>query len=225
MSNLNELWNQRVANPEALGEGEKKLWNEIEPIINELLEELKANGKIEISFTRDEKQQLDNVLDNLTQTGKSLTLLFSLFKDAENSKKFGDVTSEFGFKENNWINLLIETIVFHSILNTEIFKLTLLLHLKDVDPKVSRFNSTMARFAPIAWSKLKPYVYSNFRNSLAHGTWALENKQVVLYEDAELIAYERLDLADLFIKSKDQNVLFICLVNVLAEKNTAKFFT
>jgi hypothetical protein len=83
----------------------------------------------------------------------------------------------------------------------------------------------MARFAPIAWSKLKPYVYSNFRNSLAHGTWALENKQVVLYEDAELIAYERLDLADLFIKAKDQNVLFICLVHILAEKNKAKFFT
>ena len=225
MSILSELWNQRVANPEALGEGEKEFWNKIEPIINELLEELKANGKIEISFTHDEKQQLDNVLDNLTQTGKSLNLLFGLFKDAENGKRFNDVTSEFGFEESNWINLLIETIVFHSILNTESFKLILLCHLKDVDLKVSRFNLTMTKFAPVAWSKLKPYVYSNFRNSLAHGTWALEKKQVVLYEDAELIAYEKLDLADLFIKTKDQNVLFICLVNVLAEKNMANFFT
>ena len=41
----------RVANPEAVGDVERKLWNEIEPPIRDVLDELKANGKIETLYT------------------------------------------------------------------------------------------------------------------------------------------------------------------------------
>jgi len=64
----------------------------------------------------------------------------------------------------------------------------------------------------------------NFRNSLAHGTWAIENKQVVLFDDAKLIPYEKLDLDKFIIKTKSQNIIFVCLANLLVAKKKANFF-
>jgi hypothetical protein len=205
-----------------LSVGEKELWTEIEPILVELLDELKASGKIEISFAGSEKQHLKNVLDNLTQVSKNYNLVLHLF---DNVERFLKVNSEFGLGDKELTNLYVETTVLLSILNTELFKTLLLFHLKSVNHKPSQLNSTMGQFAPIAWRKLKPYVDSDFRNSLAHGTWALENKQVVLFEDAKLVPYEKLDLGEFIIKTKKQNVLFQCLVNVLASKHKANFFT
>jgi hypothetical protein len=54
-----------IENPEALGSSEKKLVRRIEPILNELLEELKANGKIETSFTGSELEHANSITENL----------------------------------------------------------------------------------------------------------------------------------------------------------------
>ena len=60
-----EYWKERVPNPEALGESEKNLWKKLEPILVELLDELKANGKIETNFTLIETQHLGSLMENL----------------------------------------------------------------------------------------------------------------------------------------------------------------
>lgn len=91
--------------------------------------------------------------------------------------------------------------------------------------KVSKFGDTMKQFAPNSWKKLRPFVNSDFRNSLAHGTWALEGKRIVLFKDAKLVPYEKLSLVDFMIKVKNQNVLFVCLINLLASKKRGGFFT
>ena len=143
----------------------------------------------------------------------------------DNAKKFFEVNSEFGLGENDVVNLYVEIAVLLCVLHTELFKTLLLFHLKGVNHKASNFNSTMGQFAPTAWQKLKPYVDNAFRNSLAHGTWAVENKEVVLFEDAKFIIFEKLSLDEFMIRTKKQNVLFGCLVNVLATKHKANFFT
>ncbi len=215
-------WENRVLNPDALGDAEKKLWTDLEPILIELLDELKTNGKIEISFVAAEHEHLKSILDNLNQVSINHNLLVGAF---DGTKKIVEATSEFGFKESDLVNLYLQTAVLLCMLNTELSKLLLLFHLKGVSHKVSSFSNTMSQLAPIAWQKLKPYVDSNFRNSLAHGTWALESKEVVLFDDAKLVPVEKLSLVDFMIKVKNQNVLFQCMANVIANKKNSGFFT
>ena len=223
MLSFEDIWANRVSNPDNLGAEEKKLWTEIEPILIELLDELKTNRKIEISFSADEKHHLMmTVNNNLTQASKNHNLLLHVF---DNAKKFFEVNSEFGLGENDVVNLYVEIAVLLCILHTELFKTLLLFHLKGVNHKASNFNSTMGQFAPTAWRKLKPYVDNEFRNSLAHGTWAVENKEIVLFEDAKFVIFEKLSLDEFMIRTKKQNVLFVCLANVLAEKHKANVFT
>lgn len=225
MANSGNPWESLALNPDALGQGEKDLYVKIEPILIELLDELKNNGKIEISFIPIEKDHLKNILDNLTQVSMNYNALIHLFDKEEKVKEFLKVSTAYDFDEQKMVNLYVEITVLLCILNTELFKTLLLFHLKNVNHKASNFGSTMGQFAPVAWTKLKPHVDSTFRNSLAHGTWALEKKQVVLFDDAKLVPYEKLDLSDFIIKAKNQNVLFICLVNTLVAKKRANFFT
>jgi len=82
----------------------------------------------------------------------------------------------------------------------------------------------MEEEAPKSWKKLRPYIDNNTRNSFAHGMWAEENKQIVLFKDAKLELYEKLGLADFMIKAKEQNVLYICLSYVIARKMETDFF-
>jgi hypothetical protein len=213
-----------VENPEALGKREQELWNEIEPIILELLDELKANRKIETVFPNTKIEHMRNVMNNIYQLGINSNWLLHLTDSLENFKKFLNVASDFGFDESKYVSLYVQSCVLSVVLHTELFKVFLLFHLKDVNQRASAFNNTMENAARNAWAKLKPYVDSQFRNSLAHGAWAIENKQVILFEDADLVPFERLDLADFIIKAKKQNVLYACLVNVVVNKAKEGFF-
>lgn len=224
MAVTGDIWGNRALNAEALGEGEKKFYCEIEPILNELLDELKANGKIEITFIKAKQDRLKNIIDNLQRINLNHNLLISLF-DEPLCTKFLKDNAKYGFNDGNLANLYVQMVVMLTITTTELFKALILFHLRGVSQRVSTFYQVMGQFAPTAWQKLKPYVDSQFRNSLAHGTWALENKQIILFDDAELIPFETLNLQDFMTKAKKQNVLITCLFNVLAEKKQANFFT
>ena len=64
-----------------------------------------------------------------------------------------------------------------------------------------------------------------FRNALAHGMFGLKGKNIILYKDAKFSILETLNLADFMVRSKRQNVLTICLFNVIARKKRHGFFT
>jgi len=128
-------------------------------------------------------------MDNLNMISANHNLLMDLGKDLKKAKAFLDATSPFGFTEESSTHLWVEVTVLQTISNIEVFKALLLAHSKDVDILPSHFPSTMRKNAPIAWVKLEPYVENRFRNSLAHGTWTIENKQVVLFNDADLIPF------------------------------------
>ena len=213
-----------VENPAVLGKGGEAYWNKIEPIICELLDELEANGKIKHVFVPIELEHMTHVIDNIYQLGINGNWLLHLFDPTENLKNFLAVSSKFGFDERKAVNLYIQNSVLSCIFHTELFKTFLLFHLTKVNHRASDFPHTMEKVAPKSWKKLKPFVDSKFRNSLAHGTWALENKQVVLFEDAELVPYERLNLGKFMIKAKNQNILYICLSAIIIQRFKAGFF-
>jgi hypothetical protein len=225
LSSTEDFWKDRVLNPNALRQGEKDLWKQIEPILSDLLDELKANGKIEISFTSIEMKHLGSLTDSMSQTSMNYNSLINLFDHQEEFQRFRKATSEFGFDESKWVNLYVEVGALLCVLSTELFKALILFHLKDVDHHIGSFPNTMGEVAPTTWQRLKPYVDSPFRNSLAHGAWALENKKIVLFDDAKLVPYDKLDLDEFMIKIKKQNVLYICLTYMIANKKNEKFFT
>lgn len=220
-------WENKVANPDALGEAEKKLWKEIEPLLNELLDELKVNKKIETAYTQVEMDSLGRVLEKLDKFSLAHNQLIDLFKNPD-PKPFLNATSKFGFTDTGVVYMYVASAVTLEVLSTELFKVLLLFHMKDVSFAVSRFSSTMESAAPNSWRKLKPYVDSDFRNALSHATYAVENKQIVLLKDAKLTPatdpQARMSLGDFMIRIKTQDVLYQCLVNVLVDKKNAGFF-
>ena len=143
----------------------------------------------------------------------------------EKVNSFSKALEGFGFNDVNYVYLLVELAVLLLITDTETFKTLLLFHLKDVSYKASDFVKTMKRFAPKSWTKLEPFINNKFRNSLAHGTWAIENNQIVLFENAKLVPFEKLELIDFLIRSREQNVLFACLSSVISEKIVNGFFS
>lgn len=138
---------------------------------------------------------------------------------------FLQANEQFGFKESALISMLWNLVATDALLSTELFKLLLLFHMKGVSHDVSKFNSTMQSSAPKTWPLLKPFVDNDFRNALAHGTYAFINGKVVLYKDAKLVPFQVLSLVKFIMKSKDQTTLFLCLFHLLEAKRSAGFFT
>lgn len=80
-------WKNLAANPEAFGEEEKGLWLRLEPILNELLAELKSNGKIETVFVPRDMENLQVVIENHQKCVKNYNLLVQIGKDTQRSAK------------------------------------------------------------------------------------------------------------------------------------------
>jgi hypothetical protein len=222
-----------VQNPKALGQKERELWMKIEPILSELLEEVKEKGKHEISFIPIKEIHLKNVMDNLIEINKNRNRLDSLLESKERLAQFLAGASKFGFNEFALVNLRVRLEAYICVLSTECFKLLLLYHLREVNPRVSNFPTTMNRVAPNSWKKLRQYVDNDFRNTLAHGIWTMEWRVkneisvpfVVLFKDAELVPYKTLNLFDFMVEVKKQNILCSCLKNLIMKRRKAKFFT
>jgi len=221
-----ELWKKYISNPdEALGESERTVWLELQCIIADLLKELKDNGKVELSFTGSEINHVKKLLKNRNEIVDNFNKIMSTTDNLEKTNNFLRAIGEYDFNEVNYVYLLVELAILLTITDTETFKTLLLFHLREVNYKASEFGKTMKKFAPNSWKKLEPYINNKFRNALAHGTWAIENNKVVLFENAKLVPFEKLDLGNFLGKVKEQNLLFSCLSSVISEKIEKGFFS
>ncbi len=228
MSDPKDFFKGRIGNSEDMGQAEKDLWIQIEDALNELLDELKTKDKIRTSFDSVEIDHIKNMMDNINQLSWNNYLLFNLF-DKDKAEAFLQAVSKFGFDEFRVVSLYIQQSIFYSISCIELFKTLLLFHLKDVDIKRS-FNKIIEDEAPNAWKKLKPFVDNKFRNSFAHGTWAVENKEIILFQNAKLERYNEpynnnLKLAEFINKTREQNLVYFCAYYVFNEKWKIGFFT
>jgi hypothetical protein len=219
-------WDNKVLNLEALGPAERKLWHKLTALINDVLDELKMNGKIETVYTTSEMNSLRNVLDKLNKITLARNALIHLFEDP-NPKPFYDDALKFGISEENIVYQYIATEIMTEVLSTELFKLLFLFHLKNVDFAVSKFSSTMKNAAPKCWSKLAPFVDSDFRNALSHGTYSVTTRNVVLFKDAKVfepVDEGNMSFAEFMIRIKVQNVLYHSLIDALVQKKKSGFF-
>lgn len=223
--NNSDMWKKWVVNPEAISESEKAVWLELQSIIHDLLMELKSNRKVELSFTSSEIYHLKKLLKNRNEIVFNFNKIEATTDSLEKVNSFVKAIEKFSFNDVNYVYLLVELAILLVITDTEIFKTLILFHLKDVSYKASDFVEIMKKFAPISWKKLEPFINTKFRNALAHGTWAIENNQIVLFENAKLIPFAKFELIDFLIKTRKQNLLFACLSSVISEKTVNGFFS
>ena len=221
---VSDIWSERAANPEMFGEGEKTLYAEVEPIIRDFLEELKKGNKIEIATTPAEIDQLRSVIRRYDAATLVHNFMLGIYKDPETANTLLNANKPFGMNETNSVDLYLQAALFVDLLCTELFKLLILFHLKDVDYDISKFSSTMQQSAPIAWSRLRPYIDTTFRNAIAHGTLSVHDKEVVIYRDAKLVPIDTMELTEFMIRLKRTNIVFICLFNTLAELKRQGWF-
>lgn len=224
---MSNEWAIRAANPDAFGESEKKLWNEVEPKIRALFEELKKNKRIETVYTPAEYRHLKSIFERVDLASRVHNVLIHIPDIPDRAQKFIDANRETGIDEPIYGEMYLQAALFLDLVNTELFKLLILFHIKgtSTDYLVSKFPTTMQKFAPNSWKDLKRYVDNDFRNAIGHATFSVRNKKVVIYRDAKLVPLEAMDLAEFMMRLKRQNVLFQCLVNVIAELKRNSWFT
>jgi hypothetical protein len=221
-----ELWKKYVAKPDEIAESEKPVWMELQQIISDILTELKTNNKIETNFTPSELVHFKKMMNTRNNIAENWEKIADTTDSWEISTDFVNAIKKFNFTDVDYIYLIVELSIMNILMDSETFKTLLLFHLKDIKSyKSTHFSSAMKNFAPINYSRLEPYINNKFRNSLAHGTWAIENNQIVLFEDAKLVPFEKLELLDFLLKVRRQNILISCLSSVVSDKIEEGFFT
>lgn len=134
-----------------MGDAEKKLWTELEPLIRALLEELKKNGHIETVHANTEYEDLSSMLDNLEQSSKTYIAMMRI-DDKDKLESFLGAVKGFGIDEQIMARIWLSAGLFVDVFSTELLKMLILFHLKGVSPVVSQFSITMEKVAPVAWS-------------------------------------------------------------------------
>jgi len=232
MVQLSDQWGDKVKNPEALGDKEKELYAELEPKIRALLQELNQNGVIETVLVKQDIARLGAVLGKLDEFSElHNTMNHILVEDV--FPRFMEANKQFGITESIAIRIWEASNLLTSLLSTELFKLLVLFHLKrglgQDAYKISKFTNTMGELAPNAWPQLQDSVDNAFRNSIAHGTYAFLRKDnqatVETYKDATLELPDSMELHEFMIRTKEQNVLYMCGFNVLLDLKKKGWFT
>jgi hypothetical protein len=217
-------WADLAANPDAFGDKEKSLWLKVEPVLGELLDELKSNGKVETVLLPAETDDLGIAI----RTQQNCAMNYNRLINASKSGAFVDALAPFGFNQFSTADLFVQTAILLTILTSELFRTLLLFHTKGLNPKGS-IGSMLNElkgvgFAPNAVTKLEDYVDVDFRNALAHGLVGTKDKKIVLYRNSKFEILEIMGLADFIMRSKTQSVLAQCLINLIVERKRAGFF-
>lgn len=220
---MSDEWADKVGNPEALGAKEKELYAELAPKIRALLQELNQKGAIETVLVRQDTGKLWPVLRKLDEFSELHNIMNHIL--TEDFAQFMEANKQFGITESVAIRIWEAANLLASLLSTELFKLLVLFHLKrglQQDAyKISRFTNIMGELAPNTWPQLQDSVDNAFRNSIAHGTYAFLRKDnratVETYKDATLELLDSMELHEFMIRTKEQNVLYMCGLNVLLD--------
>jgi len=219
-SNLESIdWNLTVANPEALGDAEKKRWLEVEPVLTQVLDELWNGDKIETVFEIRDKTAFASCIRKVDEFSRVHNALIDPTRTRETASSFTNAIMKFGWDESMIVLDYILVAISLAVLKIELFKLVLLFHLKDLENRsIGNFSRTMKGVAPVSWKKLGPLVNSPLRNALAHGTYAIGPPRMVLYQDAKLEQAEEMVLGEFITNAKAQDVLLQCLIYLLRKR-------
>ncbi len=215
--------------PTKLPAGEKAFYDRIRPIMDGLLEDLKINGCLRRA-TAPETAFLIKLMQDKDEHGLAFNRFQSIFLDKPTIDDFIKMNGKY-FDGEDLSYLFISQLYFLSLVHVEMFRNVLLFYLKR--GKRERFNDkmTLGKFfvklkevSPVNGELIKNELEPFIRNSFAHGLFAIENR---IGEDPFLLCFKsigelenptRIPLAELLIKRKNLNIIYMTLADLIAEK-------
>jgi len=206
---------------------EKKLWDEAITIYDELLDELKSKNMIRLITLPMDRIRLRAIWINSDEIGKAYNDLLKIFTSAKTAKEFSEKS---GLSETTVVHTFLTNLVGLTLIQYEsVFKTSLLFFLEEDNgirrkSTLTELLNKIEKICPTAGLKLKNLIDTDLRNSLAHGTFWIENKTIVLADTSYLENTKRLSLTEFMKESKRVNVIAHALVYVLGKKINEGFF-
>lgn len=219
-----------VGNPESVTATEANFFDEMKIKISNLLNDLKSKGHVE----KPTKSQIDSflkIMDVNDRHSKIYNHLTEILKNSESTKQFLDGSSKWGITKDNFPEMYLFTMVSSFNRQTEGFKLAFLIMLKksfwvrDKDKMtLGQLCCELNKKSDVAFDITKELELV-LRNVFAHPTYWFENGKVHFCEDASLQNPKTLELGELMLKTKRQNIIFQAFLRVFAEKVRSGFFS
>jgi hypothetical protein len=217
-------------NSTKLPEGEKKYYNKIRPILEGLLNDLKKKKCLRRA-TREETIHLIKIMRDKDEIALSLNMLNRIFKSKEELQKFLTIAKDY-FTDSNLAYLYVSQLYFQFLVSTELFRVFLLFYLKR--GKEHEFKDTMTlrsfldalkRVSPKYGKLIEDEIDIKLRNSFAHGLFRIVGQTFIYYMNVgELKKPISIQLHELWIKMKNHNLIYHCLVQLVTEKMKEGFF-
>lgn len=219
-----------IGNPESVTEKEAKFFDKMKMKISNLLDNLKTKGYIE----KPSKSQIDTFIKIMTMNDRHATiynLLTEIIKYPETRQKFLNCSRTYGITESNFPEMYVFTMIANFNRQTEGFKLAFLIMLKKSFWVRNKDKMTLWQLCNEL--KEKSDMASDIikelelvlRNVFAHQTYWFENGEVHYCDDASLQNTKALNMGELMLKTKHQNIVFQAFLRVFAEKVKSGFFS
>jgi len=212
-----------------LTETERKYWDKIDHILENLFDDLKSQSLIRTTFRRDEVENLLKIIELSNKFFENYNTFTKLIESQEKTDKFMEMNNEFGFNGNNLPYVYLSEIVSNFTRNTELFKTMFLFILKKgtgfkdkmtLYPFLDKLSKTSKKYG----EDMKNEVDVKLRNSFSHGLFWQDRTTIYYSEDISLKTIKKIQLGKLMLKTKNHNIIAQCLINKVAEKVRGGFF-
>lgn len=204
----------------ALGEADKIRRSQIDLALRPVLEELENNNRLETRFDPARIDRLFDTLRKVRDVGVAYNFLIDLFSSKAQEDRFLAAIQDFKVGRQELLSMYYAAHSVACILSAEQFKLLFLFMITGVH-KVSDFHNVMREVN--SWPKLEPFVDNEFRNALAHGTYMIQAKKIVLFKNAKLDVLREMTRDEFVMAAKNENILFWCLLLMFLDRMTSMY--
>jgi hypothetical protein len=205
----------------------KKLWDEVIPIFEALLDDLKSKNMIRLTIKMD-REKLALIWKNSAEFGKAHNEFVKNIYPEKLGKEF---SKKSGLTEETIAFIYLTQLISHTLIQYEsVFRTSLLFFLEEDngirrDMTLTRLLKAIVRISPSAGGKVKKLIDTDLRNSLAHGTfWFKRGGKVSFAKNSYLQEIREMSLANFMKESIKVNVIAHAFVYTLHKKMTEGFF-
>lgn len=208
---------------------EKKFWNELTGLFNQLLDDLNLKGLLRRGTPHEDRVRLSHIWRNSGQFAQTYNKFLSLFSSEEHFKSILKQCEPVGLTVEMLTQLYLAELVVLMLLDLELFKTSLLFFLEEKNNirkniTLGQLLETISSLSP-AGAKIRQKIDTRLRNSIAHGLfWFERGGKVYVADNGYLENIRQISLTELLIISKKHNILVHSFISVLREKINQGYF-
>lgn len=212
-----------------ISESLRPFYDEICDLSKGMFAELERHGFLKkglAELPRRNREILASIWNLSSRFGDSLNHLYPLFSPQNPCRQMQtEVVSAIGIKEEHLTSLWIQSMISHFLANVEsVFRFTLIFFLSDrffkhakCMPKHMTLNSLLIELGKIyePAKRFDTVFDKDIRNSLAHGSFWFEKREICLASDPHLKEIRRMHLEEFMKVVIRANVAAIAFIHVL----------